>query len=106
MNNLNQIILEGTVCKIKEVHTTRSGVNYFDFCMSSTLHEDVGFFDIRAYGQLADRIIDVLAKGQTVRVIGRLKQERWKDDDGKLHSDIYSIAEHIEIKKEANYEKN
>ena len=37
-------------------------------------------------------------KGRGIRVVGRLKQNRWKDDAGKSHSRVKIIAEHIEFK--------
>jgi len=33
-----------------------------------------------------------------VRVVGRLKQDRWSDPDGKPHSRVLVIAEHVEFK--------
>jgi single-strand DNA-binding protein len=48
-------------------------------------------------------------KGRGVRVVGRLKQDRWTGNDGKQHSKIAIVAEHVEFrpefKKEANSEK-
>ena len=37
-------------------------------------------------------------KGRGVRVVGRLKQDTWKDNNGKTASRIYVVAEHIEYK--------
>jgi single-strand DNA-binding protein len=37
-------------------------------------------------------------KGRGLRVVGRLKQNRWKDADGKTQSKIFVVAEHIEYK--------
>jgi single-strand DNA-binding protein len=39
-------------------------------------------------------------KGRGVRVVGRLKQERWQDGDGKAQSKIIIVAEHIEFRPE------
>jgi single-strand DNA-binding protein len=33
-----------------------------------------------------------------VRVVGRLKQDKWTDPDGKPHSRIFIVAEHVEFK--------
>ena len=37
-------------------------------------------------------------KGRGVRVVGRLKQDTWKDENGKSASKVYVVAEHIEYK--------
>ena len=36
-------------------------------------------------------------RGQGVRVVGRLKQSRWEENN-KKHSKIFVIAEHVEYK--------
>jgi single-strand DNA-binding protein len=41
---------------------------------------------------------EYLKKGRGVRVVGRLKQDRWTDPDGKPHSRVEIIAEHVEFK--------
>ena len=37
-----------------------------------------------------------------MRVVGRLKQDRWKDKDGKNQNRIYVVAEHVECKPKFN----
>ena len=41
---------------------------------------------------------EYLKKGRGVRVVGRLKQDRWTDADGKGRSRIFIVAEHVEFK--------
>jgi single-strand DNA-binding protein len=33
-----------------------------------------------------------------VRVVGRLKQDRWEDPEGKTRSKVHIVAEHVEFK--------
>jgi single-strand DNA-binding protein len=37
--------------------------------------------------------------------VGRIKQNRWNDADGKLQSKIIIVAEHIEYRPECNDDK-
>ena len=39
-------------------------------------------------------------KGRGVRVVGRLKQDRWTGTDGKPRSKIAIVAEHVEFRPE------
>jgi single-strand DNA-binding protein len=39
-------------------------------------------------------------------VVGRLKQDRWQDPEGKPHSKIKIIAEHIEFKPDFSSKRN
>lgn len=56
------------------------------------------FFEIEAYGKVAEYCEKYTTKGRGVRVVGRLKQNRWKDSDGKNVSKVFVVAEHLEYK--------
>jgi single-strand DNA-binding protein len=45
---------------------------------------------------------EYLTKGRGVRVVGRLKQDRWQDSDGKTRSKVHIVAEHVEFKPKFN----
>ena len=53
---------------------------------------------METWSKLADACRDHLAKGRGVRVVGRLKQDRWTDQEGKNRSRIKIVAEHVEFK--------
>ena len=55
------------------------------------------FFDVQGYGKLAE-VLSQTKKGQGIHVVGRLKQERWQDQEGKFHSKVRVIAEHAELR--------
>ena len=63
--------------------------------------DEVSYFYVEAWGYLAEKLKkENVKKGRGVRVIGRLKQGRWKDVEGKSHSKIFVVAEHIELKQQ------
>jgi single-strand DNA-binding protein len=74
------------------------------------MEKEVGFFEIETWAKLAEACNNLGRKGRGVRVVGRLKQARWTGNDGKPHSKISIVAEHVEFgpefKKEAASEKN
>jgi single-strand DNA-binding protein len=104
MNNLNSILIEGYLTK-EPVYTTTAkdgpvctftiGSNWF-FKKDSEIEKEESFFTIKTSGKLAENCANLGHEGRGVRVVGRLKQERWNDADGKPHSKIFIIAEHIE----------
>ena len=107
MNALNQIIVEGNVVRQPESHTIPSGthtcsfpiaVNRFYKSAGGDKTQEVSFFDIDTYGSLADACVKWCPKGRGVRIVGRLKQDRWKTDEGKQKSRVHIIAEHVEFK--------
>ncbi|MCQ2591580.1 MAG: single-stranded DNA-binding protein [Treponema sp.] len=120
MNHLNSIILEGNVAKAAELSEPVNGfkvcrfplaVNRFTKNPKGDSYEEVSFFDVEAYGKMAEICEKNSSKGRGVRVVGRLKQNRWKDPDGKSYSKVLVVAEHVEYKpkplaaKDFNYEK-
>ena len=106
MNSLNQIIIEGNVVRQPEqrnggslsICTFPIAVNRITKSQDGKLNEEVSFFDVDTFGNIADFSSKYATKGRGVRIVGRLKQNRWKDDEGKSHSKVKIIAEHIDYK--------
>jgi single-strand DNA-binding protein len=55
-------------------------------------------FSSEVWSDLAETCGKNLKKGRGVRVVGRLKQDRWKDQGGKNHERVKIVAEHVEFK--------
>jgi single-strand DNA-binding protein len=68
------------------------------FKQEEETQKEVSFFDVSAWSRQAEVCAEYLKKGRGVRVVGRLKQDRWTDSDGKPHSRVLIIAEHVEFK--------
>ena len=108
MNNLNSLVLEGRLLENAELTETLEGSAICNFFVgvSRTYKgrtgddvEEISNFRVGCYGALARSLAPQLTKDTEVRVVGRLKQHRWTDKDGKKWSEIVVVAEHIEIKK-------
>ena len=107
MNQLNSLILEGNLVRdsvlsepvpgFKKCHFT-IGVNRFYKNKNNEDMQEASFFDVEAYGNMAEYCESKAKKGRGVRVVGRLKQDTWKDSNGKTASKVYVVAEHIEYK--------
>ena len=107
MNQLNSLILEGNLVRDAVLAEPAPGFKKCSFSVGvnrfykNKKNEDVNevsFFDVEAYGKMAEYCESKAKKGRGVRVVGRLKQDTWKDGDGKTVSKIYVVAEHIEYK--------
>ena len=112
MNNLNSILIEGNLVRDPEYRTTPKGTAVCKFPVAtnryykqdSGLEKEVSFFDVEAWGKLAENVNNIGRKGRGVRVVGRLKQERWNGQDGKAQSKVVVVAEHVEFRPE--FKKN
>ncbi|MBQ1833252.1 MAG: single-stranded DNA-binding protein [Treponema sp.] len=106
MNAINQIIIEGNVVRQPE---KKQGLSFstctFPIAVNRTIKmpdgkfsDEVSFFEIDAFGNLAESTCKYAVKGRGIRVVGHLKQNRWKDEEGKSHNKVKIIAEHVEYK--------
>jgi len=112
MNNLNSILIEGNIVREPELRSTAKGTSVCTFPIATnryykqetSMEKEVSFFNVETWAKLAETCSDKGTKGRGVRVVGRLKQERWNDREGKTQSKIVIVAEHVEFRPE--FKKN
>lgn len=116
MNQMNQMIMEAKVARVGELKQTAAGSSVLEFTVANERFyrnargepvNEVSYFDVAAFGRMAEYAGAKLQKGSSIRIVGRLKQERWKDNEGKSMSKIKVIAEHLDFmrQQEINPEK-
>ena len=113
MNNLNSILIEGNLVREPLLRSTPKGTAVCTFSLASNRYlkrdtgfeEEVSFFEVETWARLAEICNNLGKKGRGVRVVGRLKQDRWTGNDGKPHSRVTIVAEHVEFRPEAKKEK-
>jgi single-strand DNA-binding protein len=113
MNNLNSILIEGNLVRDPELKTTAKGTSICTFSLASNrfykndngMENEVSYFDVQAWSKLAERCYNLGHKGRGTRVVGRLKQDRWNDAEGKARSKITIVAEHVEFRPEFKREE-
>jgi single-strand DNA-binding protein len=106
MNNLNSVIVEGNLTKDPFAQTTPSGKLVCKFTIANNRYykvgeenqQEVSFFTVETWGKVAESCAEYLKKGRGVRVVGRLKQERWKDQEDNARERAVLVAEHVEFK--------
>ncbi len=111
MNNLNSVIVEGNLTRDPEEVSTPKGTPVCKFTIATNRYykngeqqqqQEVSFFAVETWAKLASSCSTYLEKGRGVRVVGRLKQERWTGTDEKKHERIVVVAEHVEFKPQGN----
>lgn len=114
MNSLNSVLLEGNLVKDPEERRTSqdTAVSNFTIAVNRSYKKDddyvkeVSYFDIEVWAGLAEVCVKHLSKGRGVRVVGRLKQDRWVDETENNRSKIKIVAEHVEFKPLFSSEKS
>ncbi|MBN1409318.1 MAG: single-stranded DNA-binding protein [Spirochaetales bacterium] len=106
MNSLNSVLLEGNLVRDPEISYTPKGTALCKFTIATNrsfkledeYQKEVSYFSIVTWTKLAEVCKEYLGKGRGVRVVGRLKQDRWETTDGKTKSAVHVVAEHVEFK--------
>lgn len=105
MNQLNSVILEGNLTQDPRSQTTAQDRLVCNFAVASNRYyrdrngevkSEVSYIDIESWGSIAKQCSSSLSKGTAVKVVGRLKQDRWTDQEQQPRSKIKIVAEHVE----------
>ena len=97
MRCFNKVILVGNLTKDPELRYTSGGIAVTNFSVAvnrayttkeGEKREEVSFFEIAALRKLAENCGEYLKKGSPVLVEGRLKEDRWEDEEGNRRSKI------------------
>ncbi len=110
---LNKVLLIGRLTRDPLIRYLPSGTAVTEFNLvwnrryrvNEEWKEESHFFDIKAYGGLAEDLSTRLSKGYLVVVEGRLTQERWADQEGKTRSRVRVIAESVRIIRKPRIEE-
>ena len=112
MNNLNSVLIEGNLVRDPLIRSTPKGTQVCSFTIACNRYfrqdegfeKETGFFGIEAWGKLAEACGNKGQKGIGVRIVGRLKQDRWTGSAGENHSRVVIVAEHVEFRCQSKTE--
>ncbi len=106
---LNKVMIIGHLGRDPEMRYTPSGRPVATFTVATTRswhsasgerHEETEWFNIVAWGSLAEICAQHLTRGQQAYVEGRLQTRRWEDAEGKKHTATELVAKEIIILSE------
>jgi single-strand DNA-binding protein len=101
---LNKVMIIGHLGRDPEMRYTPSGrpVTTFSVATSRTWNTSEGerrteteWFNVVAWGSLAEICKQYLSKGQQVYIEGRLQTRRWEDDDGNKRTTTEIVAKEM-----------
>lgn len=103
---LNKVMIIGHLGRDPEMRYTPSGrpVTTYSVATNRTWntsdgerHTETEWFNVVAWGNLAEICKQYLTKGQQVYVEGRLQTRRWEDSDGNQHTSTEIVANEMII---------
>ncbi len=101
---LNKVMVIGHLGRDPEMRYTPSGRPVTTFSVATTRawhsadgerHEETEWFNVVAWGSLAEICNQHLRRGQQTYVEGRLQTRRWDDPEGKKHFATELVAKEI-----------
>lgn len=103
---LNKVMIIGRLGRAPEMRFTPNGVSVANFSMAcdrswadaeGKKHTSTEWFNIVAWGSLAEIAKDNLVKGSQVYVEGRLQSRTWQDKEGQQHRSFEIVARDLLI---------
>jgi single-strand DNA-binding protein len=101
----NTVTIVGNVTRDPELRFTPNGAAVATFGVAwnrkstnprtNETEEQVSFFDVTCWRQLAENVAESITKGTRVIVYGRLEQRSWETQDGDKRSKVEVIADDV-----------
>lgn len=85
--DLNNVMLIGRLTKDPESKYLPSGMAVVEFSIANNYYmsnkgsNEVNYFDVVAFGKMAETVAKYLTKGKQIAITGTLRQDRWQDKD-------------------------
>jgi len=104
MSSVNIVMQRGNLTRDPEVKYSTKGIPIVHFSIAVSrkyrkqdgeLKEEVSFFDVEAFGTQAKSCGDYLIKGSDVLVEGRLRQDRWENQEGQRRNKVLIRADRV-----------
>jgi single-strand DNA-binding protein len=101
---LNRATLVGRLGRLPEMRYTPTGKPVTSFSIvteytwsssDGSHHTDTDWFNVVAWGELAEVCKRSLQKGQLVYVEGRIKHRHWQDDEQTVHTCAEVVAQDV-----------
>ena len=96
----NTVTVVGNVTRDPELRFTQGGMAVANFGVAWNKRkqdgeEEVSFFDVSCFRQLAENVAESLTKGSRVVIYGTLQQRSWDTPDGDRRSKVEIVADDV-----------
>ena len=96
----NTVTVVGNVTRDPELRFAQSGMAIAQFGLAwnrrrQDQEDEVSFFDVTCFRQLAENVAESLRKGARVVVYGTLQQRSWETDQGDRRSKVEILADDV-----------
>jgi single-strand DNA-binding protein len=101
MVNFNRVMLAGNLVRDPELRFTSNGVPVCGFSIAvnrvRSKDETVDFFNVSAWRELGESIVQYKKKGDPILLEGRLQYRTWEAEDGTKRSAVDVVADNVQF---------
>lgn len=104
---MNNFIVIGRLTKEPELKYNQNNNAICEVNLAIGSKEDTTFLPITIYGKMGENTKEYCHKGDQLAVSGTIKNNNWKDKDGKMHYNYNFVANKTTfVSHKGNYTKN
>jgi single-strand DNA-binding protein len=112
-NDINKVVIIGRLTRDlgsdpngRDFQYTQSGmciakfsiaVNHSAKGQNGQYIEEADFFNVTMFGKYAETLKPFMTKGKQICVVGKLKQDRWTDQQGQNHTSVSIVADEVQL---------
>lgn len=96
---MNRVIMTGRLADDPALMYTKPGtaISELRIAVDRANDDEADFFDVVAYGKVAENVAGYMEKGRRIGIDGRLRHERWTNREGQNRSRVRVVANTIEF---------
>ncbi|MCQ3807513.1 MAG: single-stranded DNA-binding protein [Acidimicrobiaceae bacterium] len=96
----NTVTVVGNVTRDPELRFTQGGMAVVNFGVAwnkrrNDGEDEVSFFDVTCFRQLAENVADSVSKGARVVIYGTLSQRSWENQQGERRTKVEILADDV-----------
>jgi single-strand DNA-binding protein len=101
MVSFNRVVLAGNLTRDPELRFTQDGVPVASFSIAvnrvRSKSETVDFFNVSAWRELGETVVNYKKQGDPILVEGRLQYRTWQAQDGAKRSAVDVVADNVQF---------
>jgi single-strand DNA-binding protein len=114
MADINTVVLVGRLTRDAQLKYSNSGLAITELSIAVNSRtkqgdqwvDEANFFDVTVFGRQGEAIQRYLVKGKQVGVEGRLKQDRWQNQEGQNRSKVAIVANNVMLLGDSRGERS
>ncbi len=97
MKEINNVTIIGRLTKDPDMKYATNQTAVLKFSIANNSKEHTNFFNCVMFGKYAESMQQYLRKGTKIGIQGNIKQDSWKDNEGRMRTNVSIICDNINL---------